>query len=164
MSTTEDLTWRFELRLSNRERWVPITAKIAGDEYDGCAEHVGTKEMPGIWQDAAEAAPEELGRVLPLLAETVDRLGMTGARIVVWEGLCAKGDPACVLEATADQLAIGRLEHTNPLVQKALQDVTRRIWTAKTHATSADPGTCRGRGRVAGCLCRRPYPARTPNG
>lgn len=118
--TNEDLTWRFELRLPDRDEWVPITNDLIDDQY---AEHVGTHEMPEIWQDAEEAAPIELERVLADLAETGDLLGMTGARIVVWEGIGTDESPACILEATADQLAAGRLEHANYQVQKALREV-----------------------------------------
>jgi hypothetical protein len=118
--TNADLTWQFELRLPGRDQWVPITADMAGDQ---CAELIGTQEMPEIWQDAEETAPIELERVLADLSETGDPLGMTGARIVVWEGIGTDGNPACILEATADQLAAGRLEQANCQVQGALREV-----------------------------------------
>src|SRR5437763_13159202 len=105
--SNEDLTWRFELRLPDPDRWAPITTDMVNDEY---AEHVGTKEMPGIWQDAKEAAPDELDRVLVDLIEVGETLGMTGARIAVWEGIGTDGDPAVVLEATAEQCAVSQLE------------------------------------------------------
>ncbi len=42
---------------------------------------------------------------------------------MVWEGLRTDGEPACVLDATADLLAMGRLEHANRRVQGALREV-----------------------------------------
>jgi hypothetical protein len=119
--TNAGLTWQFELRLPGPDdRWLPVTADLVGDQY---AELVGTHEMPEIWQDAGEAAPIELERVLADLSEIGDLLGMTGARIVVWEGIGTDGSPACILEATADQLAAGRLEQASHQVQKALREV-----------------------------------------
>ncbi len=118
--TNSDLTWRFELRLFGEESWVPITTAMADDAL---AEDAGPHEMPNIWQDAAEAAPEELERALADLVAVGDPLGMSGARIVLWEDLSADGDPAYVLEATAAQLAMGRLERANHQVQWALRQV-----------------------------------------
>lgn len=124
---TEDLTWRFELRLPRRpDRWVPVTKDMLDDEDAAFyADHVGTKEMPCIWKDADEVAPDELGQVLVDLIEVGEPLGMSGARIVVWEGIGTDGDPALILEATADELAVGRLELANRGVQDALQEVER---------------------------------------
>lgn len=123
--STEDLTWRFELQLPG-PRWVPVTTDMVGDEEAAFyADHVGTKEMPCIWKDADEVAPDELGQVLVDLIEVGEPLGMGGARIVVWEGIGTDGDPALVLEATADELAVGRLELANRDVQDALQEVER---------------------------------------
>ncbi|UUV32285.1 hypothetical protein NQK81_02195 [Amycolatopsis roodepoortensis] len=73
------------------------------------AEHVGVHEMVGIHTEAEDAAAEELDKVAALLVETGEPLGMTGARILVWEDCQIRGEPAVVREATADQLAIDRL-------------------------------------------------------
>lgn len=122
LTDTADLTWRFELRLASRDRWVPITADMAGDDH---GLHVGAQEMPEIWKKAHEAAPDALAEVVADLVAVGDPLRMTGARIVVWEGLGTDGEPACVLEATAHQLAAGRLERANRQVQWALHEVER---------------------------------------
>lgn len=154
--TNEDLTWRFELRLPGHDRWMPVTTDIADDAH---AAHVGTKEMPCIWQDADEAAPWELKQVLADLVETGDPLRMTGARIVVWEGIGTGGEPACVLEATADQLAMGRLEYANRQVQWALHEVELARTQVRTQIIIAATENRLGRNTIArlvsGALTRR---------
>ncbi len=120
LTNNSDLTWRFELRLASRDQWVPITADMAGDDR---GLHIGIQEMSEIWKEADEAAPDALTEVLANLVDVGDPLRMTGARIVVWEGLGTEGEPACVLEATADQIAAGRLERANRQVQWALHEV-----------------------------------------
>jgi hypothetical protein len=153
---TSDLTWRFELCLPDPERWVPVTTDMVNDEY---AEHVGTKEMVDIWQDADEAAPSELDQVLPDLVDTGDPFGMTGARIVVWEGVGDDGAPACVLEATADQLAAARLEHANRQVQTALHEVDVARTQVRAQIIKAATENRLGRNTIArlvnGALTRR---------
>ena len=116
----EDLTWQFELRLPGHDQWLPVAADLAGERSGDIA---GPIEMPGIWQEAGEAAPAELERALAELAETGDPLGMTGARIVVREGTGTDGEPACILEATAGQLAAGRLQQATSQVEWALREV-----------------------------------------
>lgn len=159
--SNEDLTWRFELRLRYPDRWVPITTDMVDehDEHDEYAEHVGTKEMPEIWRDADEAAPDELHRVLADLIEVGEPLGMTGARIAVWEGIGTDGDPAVVLEATADQLAVGELELANRQVQDALREVERARARVRARIIKTASENRLGRNMIAravsGALSRR---------
>jgi hypothetical protein len=135
---------------------VPITTDLVDDEY---AEHVGAHEMVDIWQDADEAAPTELDRVLADLVEAGDPLGMTGARIVVWEGIGTDSDPARVLEATADQLAVGHLERANRQVQNALHEVEIARTQVRAQIIKAATENRLGRNTIArlasGALTRR---------
>jgi hypothetical protein len=151
-----DLTWRFELRLSNPDRWIPITNDMVGDRY---ARHVGTQEFPDIWDDAKDRAPTELEEVLADLTETGDPLGMTGARILVWEGIGTEGEPACILEATAEQLTAGRLELASHRVQMALREVEIARTQARVQVVKAASESRLSRNTIArlvsGALTRR---------
>ncbi len=69
--TNSDLTWRFELRLFGRDHWLPITTAMADDAL---ADDAGPHEMPEIWQDATEAAPQELKQALAGLVAVGDPL------------------------------------------------------------------------------------------
>jgi hypothetical protein len=128
-----------------------------GTAFD--ADHVGTKEMPCIWKDAEEVAPDELGQVLVDLIEVGEPLGMSGARIVVWEGIGTDGDPALILEATADELAVGRLELANREVQEALQEVERARTRVRARIVKAANENRLSRNMIAravnGALSRR---------
>jgi len=158
-SPTEDLTWRFELLLRG-QRWVPVTKDILDDEAAAFySAHVGTQEMPCIWKDADEVAPDELGQVLVDLIEVGEPLGMSGARIVVWEGIGTDGDPALILEATPDELAVARLELANREVQNALQEVERARTRVRARIVKAANENRLSRNMIAravnGALSRR---------
>jgi hypothetical protein len=151
-----DLTWRFELRLPNPDRWIPITKEMVGGQY---ARYVGTQEFPDIWDDAKDRAPAELEEVLADLTETGDPLGMTGVRILVWEGIGTEGEPACILEATAEQLTAGRLEQASHQVQAALRDVENARTRARVQVIKAATESRLSRNTIArlvsGALTRR---------
>jgi hypothetical protein len=150
-----NLTWQFELRLPDPDRWVPLTTDMTEDDYG----HAGAHEMVDIWQDADEAAPRELDDVLVDLVEIGHPLGVTGARIVVWDDIGIDGDPACVLEATPNQIAAARLAHAARQVQHALHGVELARTEVRAQIVKAATEDRLGRNMIArqvsGALTRR---------
>ncbi|WP_284741651.1 hypothetical protein [Amycolatopsis sp. RTGN1] len=119
----DDLTWRFEVKMRDHDGWVPITRYLLGADEPLYGDIVDTMEMIGIHREPADAAKDELDEALAGLAAFGQGRGMTGARIVVWDDVGAEGDPAVVLEATADQLAAGRLRVSTIDVDAAKREV-----------------------------------------
>jgi hypothetical protein len=146
----------FEMCLPQPERWVGTTPDFVDDKYSPLW---GPNEMHEIYKDAEEAARDELDDALKNLVEIGDPLGMTGARIKVWDGIGAKGRPVCVIEATADQLAEGRLRLANWHIQKALGDVELARKEVRVQVVKAATESRMSRNSIArvvsGSLARR---------
>jgi hypothetical protein len=124
---------------TNTNPWTPVTADILGGDtvlWDYVAHHGRefiTNEPPSA------IVEEELDRTLAGLADDGGRMGMTGARIVLWAGLdTTQGTPLLVREATADELAIGRLR----LAQIRVDHAVRQVDVGRTALRQGDPHHC----------------------
>lgn len=155
-----EVTYRYEVHLRDHG-WVQYSAnELAVDEEDLDAELAGTHTMPEVWQGIVEFARDELDRALGHVAAVQPGLdGFDGLRILAWDDESVGNDPAVVISATADQLAVGRLRHAATEVRDALiavRDARERLRAQLIEATAADH---LGRNQIAravsGALARR---------
>lgn len=116
------ITWRFEVQQRDGAAWVPLVGELLGDS-DLWDDHLGTHDLPKCWDDPLEFASNELNKVLAGLASDCRRLGMFRARVVLWTSEAAEGDPAIVIRATDEQMAIGRLRAGADEIRDALRSV-----------------------------------------
>ena len=92
-------------------------------EDDLWDDHIGTHDMVECWDDPLEFARNELESVLGRLVADCRQLAVTRARIVLWTRETAEGDPAIVIQATDEQMAIGRLHAAADEAKEALRGV-----------------------------------------
>jgi hypothetical protein len=116
------ITWRFEVQRCDGAEWTPLDSELLGED-DLWDDHIGTHDMPECWDDPLEFARNELEGVLGRLAADCRRLRVPRARIVLWTRETAEGDPAIVIQATDEQMAIGRLHAAGDEVKEALRGV-----------------------------------------
>jgi hypothetical protein len=102
--------------------WKSLVGELLGDS-DRWDDHLGTHDQPECWEDPLEFASCELDKVLAALASDCRQLGMSRARIVLWASEAAEGDPAIVIRATDEQMAIGRLRAGADEIRDALRSV-----------------------------------------
>lgn len=145
----DDLTWRFEVTMRDHDGWVPITRDLLGADEPLYGDIVDTMEMIGIHREPADAAKDELDEALAGLAAFGQGRGMTGARIVVWDDVGVEGDPAIVLEATADQLAAGRLRVSTIDVDVARREVENARTRVRNEIIRASTVDRLGRNMIA---------------
>jgi hypothetical protein len=122
MSKGGPITWRFEVQRCDGAEWTPLDSELLGED-DLWDDHIGTHDMPECWDDPLEFARNELEGVLGRLAADCRRLGATWARIVLWTRETVEGDPAIVIQATDEQMSIGRLHAAADEVKEALRGV-----------------------------------------
>lgn len=122
MSKGGPITWRFEVQRCDGAEWTPIDGELLGED-DLWDDHIGTHDMPECWDDPLEFARNELEGVLGRLAADCRQLGVTRSRIVLWTREAAEGDAAIVIQATDEQMAIGRLLAAADEVKEALRGV-----------------------------------------
>jgi hypothetical protein len=122
MSKGGPITWRFEVQRCDGAEWTLLDSELLGED-DLWEDHIGTHDMPECWDDPLEFARNELEGVLGRLAADCRRLGVPRARIVLWTRETAEGDPAIVIQATDEQMAIGRLHAAADEVKEALRGV-----------------------------------------
>jgi hypothetical protein len=122
MAKGDPITWRFEVQRRDGAEWIPLVGELLGDS-DLWDDHLGTHDLPECWDDPLEFASNELNKVLASLALECRQLGMSRARIVLWASATTEGDPAVVIQATDEQMAIGRLRAGADEVRDALRSV-----------------------------------------
>lgn len=140
----DGVEWQFEVQLREAD-WVVYDQELAGG-LSGCA---GVHEHPDLWDDPVQYARDQLDKALAELVDVGEGLGMRRARIVMWPYGGSRQDPLAALQATDEQLAVGRLRNAANDVQWASGELEKARARLRSQVIAADAVDHLGRNRIA---------------
>jgi len=146
MGAVDSVLWRLEVQLGESADWTVYNKDLIGDARTDCA---GVHENPNLIDDPVEYAQFQLDHALCELAGVAGPLGMQRARVVLWEEGDSPEAPLVVLQATAEQLAIGRLRAAAWDVEDAVHAVDAARTRLRNQAIVAAAHDRLGRNQIA---------------
>ncbi len=148
----EAATWRFDVQTPGVAGWRPYD-KHGFPEADCC--YAGQHSLPEFYDDPVDLAHQELDEALVPIVADVDRRGrwLLGVRISVWRQYeQTEGEPAIVLPASAEQLALARLQTGVDEVEVALRQLEEARRRLRQRAAAASSVDHLGRNQIARAL------------
>lgn len=140
----DGVQWQFEVQLRDAD-WVVYDEELAGGP-GGCT---GVHEHPDLWDEPVQYAQDQLDEALVELVDVAEGLGMRRARIVMWPYGGARENPLVVLQATDEQLAVGRLRNAANDVQWAAGELEKARARLRSQVIAADAVDHLGRNKIA---------------
>jgi hypothetical protein len=140
----DGVQWQFEVQLHD-DGWVVYDKELAG----GPGGRAGVHEHPDLWDDPVQYARDQLDEALAELVDVGEGLGMRRARIAMWPYGGSRQDPLAVLQATDEQLALGRLRNAANDVQWAVRELEKARARLRSQVIAADAVDRLGRNKIA---------------